>query len=106
MGQFSDSTSDQVAEYYAAQRQEQQTEGNEMTETKFADNAQLLLQGALDRSVDQTIDALLGIVVELQKESASRADDYEIGQNDALGEVIRKVHLFQLHLKEARANRA
>lgn len=77
-----------------------QTKEN-MTETKSNDVINDLIAGTLSRTSNQVIDSILNLVVAMKAESASRADDYEIGQDDAFSAVIAKIHSFQLHLNKA-----
>jgi len=59
-----------------------------------------IIKRALDNTTLNTIDTVLGIVVDIKAEHAGRVDNYEVGADDALADVIRRLHLLQLKLKE------
>jgi len=59
-----------------------------------------IIKRALDNTTLNTIDTVLGIVVNVKAEHSGRVDDYEVGADDALADVIRRLHLLQLKLKE------
>jgi len=59
-----------------------------------------IIKRALDNTTLNTIDTVLGIVVDVKGEHSGRVDDYEVGADDALADVIRRLHLLQLKLKE------
>jgi len=59
-----------------------------------------IIKRALDNTTLNTIDTVLGIVSDVKAEHSGRVDDYEVGADDALADVIRRLQLLQLKLKE------
>ena len=56
----------------------------------------------LNNSGVKTIDAIIAIVAGMKSRNAERLDDYEVGADDVLGELIGKLHVFQMSLKEGK----
>ena len=56
------------------------------------------LKQALTNSSLRTIDAVLGIISNVKADNADRKNDYQVGADDALNEVIAKLHIFKLKL--------
>ena len=56
------------------------------------------LRQALTNSSLNTIDAVLNLIATVKLENADRKNDFEVGADNALNEVIAKLHIFKLKL--------
>jgi riboflavin biosynthesis pyrimidine reductase len=56
------------------------------------------LKRALTNASLQTVDAVLSIISTVKADNADRKNDYQVGADDALGEVIGRLHIFKLKL--------
>jgi hypothetical protein len=56
------------------------------------------LKQALTNASLRTVDAVLSIISNVKLDNADRKSDYEVGADDALNEVIGKLHIFKLKL--------
>jgi hypothetical protein len=57
------------------------------------------LRQALTNSSVNTIDAVLSLIATVKQDNADRKNDFEVGADNALNEVIAKLHIFKLKLK-------
>ena len=56
------------------------------------------LRQALTNSSLRTIDAVLDIISNVKADNADRKNDYQVGADDALNQVIANLHIFKLKL--------
>lgn len=63
-----------------------------------------MIQETVSNVSNKTIDAIMEMVVNTKADYGSdRETAYEVGADDAMNDIIRKLHIFKLKLNEARA---
>jgi hypothetical protein len=59
-----------------------------------------IIKRALDNTTLNTLDSAIGMISALKVDYADRVNEYQAGADDALSEMIRRLHLLQLKLRE------
>jgi hypothetical protein len=59
-----------------------------------------IIKRALDNATLSTLDSAIDMITSLKVDYAGRVDEYQAGADDALSEMIRRLHLLQLKLRE------
>ena len=67
------------------------------------DNIDAMIQETVTKVSNETIDAIMQMVVSTKADHCDRADEYEVGADDACNDIIRKLHIFKLKLNEVKA---
>jgi len=57
-----------------------------------------MIQETMKNVTNTTVDAIMDMVVRTKAEHCDRANDYEVGADDAVNDIIRKLHIFKLKL--------
>lgn len=66
-------------------------------------NIDSMIQETFSNVSNKTIDAIMEMVVNTKSDfGCDRTDDYEVGADDAINDIIRKLHIFKLKMNEAR----
>jgi hypothetical protein len=63
-----------------------------------------IIQETVSNVSNKTIDAIMEMVVNTKSDFGSdRANDYEVGADDAVNDIIRKLHIFKLKMNEPKS---
>lgn len=63
-----------------------------------------MIQETVSNVSNKTIDAIMEMVVNTKADyGCDRETEYEVGADDAMNDIIRKLHIFKLKMNEARA---
>jgi hypothetical protein len=57
-----------------------------------------MIQETMKNVTNTTVDAIMDMVVRSKAEHCDRANDYEVGADDAVNDIIRKLHIFKMKL--------
>ena len=67
-------------------------------------NIDSMIQETVSNVSNKTIDAIMEMVVNTKADfGCDRATDYDVGADDAMNDIIRKLHIFKLKMNEGKA---
>jgi len=64
----------------------------------MSDTIQTMIEQTVKNVSNTTIDAILDMVVRSKAEHCDRANDYEVGADDAVNDIIRKLHILKMKM--------
>ena len=62
-----------------------------------------IIQETVSNVSNTTIDAIMDMVVRTKADHCDRSNDYEVGADDAVKDIIRKLHIFKLKMNEPKS---